>query len=262
MQKSSKKSWSRSRSTPDLAAPASAAGDGPPSRGGRGKEASQSPTSTPASEHGALLTVPLPFRYQLKLGKGYAIATFGGVALYFAAALIGNEWLYLLSAGLLIAPLIGAVYPLIVLSLVSVDVSAPKDVLIGEAATVSVKLKKKKAKNHFLSWLLPVRCLSLSVQVAKRGREGGADEVVMADSVLVRDLTDNSSFDFSTRSLQRGIYRLRQVDLECSFPFGLVGWVKSRLISGELGKLTVYPLIMPLAGNFLQHLEVCLAQPP
>jgi hypothetical protein len=200
-----------------------------------------------------VISIPVGFGFKVLLGSKCATAITAGVLLYFFAAFIGNEWLYLLASGFFVAPLLGTIFPLLMLLLIRADLSIPRELVVGEAAKFVVKLKRRGPRGLFAR-LLPVRCFELGVNVVRRGLDGNFSEVVAAEIIPVDSLFNESQFEFSTASLRRGIYQIREIFVISSFPFGIVSWKKTLRFEKSSSSMTVYPLVRAVAGNFLEHL--------
>lgn len=203
------------------------------------------------------VTLPIGFGLRLRLEKAFWLMALTSVLLYISAGEIGNEWLYLLCAGFMLAPVIGTIYPLFMLALVRVDVDMPKHVLYGEGAPFVIKLRSKS--NRFLEYVFSIRCLALAVSLLQRSSRQGEDQVVDIRQHVLDSLNHQAWFQFRTSILKRGVYRLKGVQLGSSFPFGITTWWRSIPIAKEAMPITVYPRIIPLAGNFMQHLNGIVA---
>lgn len=220
----------------------------------RSEDLSSPAVFAPARRRGWRL--PLGFGMRLYLESRFLIMLLVAVAIGIFGAICANEWLYFLASSFMCAGILGAILPLIILADIKVGYSLPREVLSSEDAAVILKLNRGRILGP-LAMFFPVKWLRLSVDVARRGKDGRTFEKILPpEPVLVETLDRERWFEFPTPLLSRGIYKLKGVELSTCFPLGVCWWARHiKVGEGDGVSITVYPRIHELAGNFLQHLR-------
>lgn len=205
-----------------------------------------------------VLRLPLAFGLRLILEMRFTTLLFIGFLIYLFGALVANEWIYLMASGFAVAAILGAIVPMLLLLDLTVDYSFPEEILSEEGASVIIRVRRKYMLGP-ISKLLPANWLRLTVDVARRGKDGTTYEKVLPpDPVLIESLGDEKWFEFPTPLLKRGIYLLKGVELSTCFPLGIVWWARRMSVRSKTKEnisITVYPRHYPISGNFLSHLK-------
>lgn len=259
MVNSSKKSWRPSPSQPNSQK----------SGGPRGKD-----YKTPTQKEGqaqrptAVVATERPFstggRYiKLPVGAGMSVLIEGrqiglivlSVVLYFFAAFVASEWIYLLSAAFLVSVVLGAIVPVLSLKGISADYSLPQELGSGESTAVKIYLKRVFPAGP-LSWMVPTRALRMTMSMVKRGVDGKPTSLTLSpEPCYIDNLKSEDWFSFPTPDLRRGVYFLESVQLSTCFPFGIVWWQRTISLKksalDEGATITVYPPVHAISGNFL-----------
>lgn len=165
------------------------------------------------------------------------------ICLYFIACNIGSGWIYLLSASLMAALLLGVSIPFAELLRISVSQHCPQTAVAGQQVLLQLKLKLKRLPflSHALEWLRVSYNFGSLVQ---------EKEPPFVSLVELMDV--NETISFRTPPLRRGIHKLGEVDISTCFPFGLAWWHRSFQTTSET--LTVYAKSLPVDGFFLYKL--------
>lgn len=206
------------------------------------------------------------FAFSLSFGKEYflhvtrrlLVCVFIAITCYWFAALVANEWLYLLSCGFIVASCLGVILPYLQLSQVTVEGLLPSEVVVSDSADCLISLKKVGTAG-FLSSLLPLHSIKLDAGLVRLTGEFRQPEMVLtAPDVLIDVATNEISFKYLTPALRRGIYRLEKIRLFSGFPFGLGYWTRTLDVSNDAQgnplQITVYPKSIPIHGTFLCRL--------
>ncbi len=193
-------------------------------------------------------------RLSVRFEPGFWITLALAAVLYVCAACEANEWLYLLSCGLTLTCILGATLPLLQVLMVRIKYSLDSDATAMEGTELSLIVSRRPSSLKPRSFWA-VRCLTVEPRLVRRGPPGYGGQVVTLPAVCLGVLADEDILRFALSVLRRGIYRCESVQVTSCFPFALVFW--SRCLTplcrgGE--SLTVYPAVVPLAGNFLADL--------
>ena len=187
------------------------------------------------------------WQWPLRLETRFVISATLSVVFYFIASNTGCGWVYLLSASLLAALLLGLVAPAVDIGLVDASVSAPSKLVAGQKLNVILTLTRRAG------WLsiLPVQWLRLSYEFDGCDKTNGTDSI---QPVLVESLHQKTSWMWTTAPLKRGVHHLGAVCLASCFPIGLAWW-RRRLPAPADDTISVYPKSVPIDGFFLYRLK-------
>lgn len=186
-------------------------------------------------------------RWELKLEARFLAAAALCFVFYFIASNTGCGWVYLLSASLLTAIILGLVAPAVQVGLVGSSLSAPPKLVAGQALKVMISLSRRA---RWLA-LLPVQWLRLSYEFDGCEKAAGAQP---NRPILVESLEKKTSWLWTTPPAKRGVHHLGAVCLASCFPIGLAWWSR-RLAAPEQETVTVYPKVVPVDGFFLYKLK-------
>jgi hypothetical protein len=186
------------------------------------------------------------------------------IIFYFVAALLANEWLYLLSSALFIACFLGTWLPFLMLSSMAVDCWLPDKGVAADDANISVLLRHAK----WLGWakhFVPLRAVRARVILARRGVSGYQPHQDLGEqSLLLPDVGIQTLITLAVPHLSRGLYKMSHVSVCSSFPFGLVWWTRkiipTRNEHSNTEAIVVYPRVWSMRGNFLQQIKGMLSQ--
>ncbi|HEY9786499.1 MAG TPA: DUF58 domain-containing protein, partial [Candidatus Obscuribacterales bacterium] len=123
-----------------------------------------------------------------------------------------------------------------------------------------IMLARKLGIGSF-GYLFPINFLRITVNVVRLGSAAAAP---LSKPLLLKAVPEKETFQLLAGPLRRGIYRVSSIVVFSCFPFGLA-WA-SREIQFKfdsppkddepLPETTVYPKVYPVAGSFLQKLNV------
>ena len=180
-----------------------------------------------------------------------------GIYLYFLAAFLANEWLYLLCAGLWAGAILGFILPILIVNSVVVDCWVQEKALASDKAEIAVSIHKTKLFGP-LGALLPIALLSARINLLRRSATGYVQiPAVSEQSVLLESIGRQAILKFTVPNLERGVYRVSHVEVMTSFPFGMAWWIRCIQPRPEVGgnKIVVYPRASSMTGNFLLQLQ-------
>ena len=191
------------------------------------------------------------------LGLKFAITVAFFFILYFFAGETGGEWVYLLTAALLAVVALGVGLPLLQILDTKAGVYVPGESVAGEKMAIEVLISHATLKGVWCR-IFPLRWLRLKVNM--RGQDGKIADSIIRPAV-VEMVSEAESVYIVSEPLKRGVYRFESLEAASCFPFNIVWWltkVSATLLQKSLakdnGELTVYPILMPLRGRFLQTL--------
>jgi hypothetical protein len=167
------------------------------------------------------------------------------ITFYFIAGNTGSGWIYLLSATLITAVIMGFILPVSQVCGVNLKQEAPRQLVAGEQATVMLTVGPR------WQWL-PIRWLRLSYKLKTREKPSGPDK-----TIAVSSLDGPAHITLNTEPLPRGLHQLGTVCVSSCFPIGLVWW--QRQFSPGYQTMTVYPQTAPVDGFFLYKLQPSMA---
>src|SRR4029453_194189 len=122
------------------------------------------------------------WHWPLRLETRFVISAALSVVFYFIASNTGCGWVYLLSASLLAALLLGVLAPAVDVRLVEASVSAPSKLVAGQKLNAMLTLTRRAG------WvsILPVQWLRLSYELDGCEKSNGADSI---QPILVESLS-------------------------------------------------------------------------
>lgn len=180
------------------------------------------------------------------------------ILLYLVAGFAGNDWLYLVISGFVAAIILGAIMPLLQVLDVKVDCALPCQFDATEDMYIKLKLSRRQIFGTLCNFL-PIAGIRGKVNVLRRTADGAKYALAFtAQPFVIDSLTEESWLRLPIPQLKRGIYKLDRLELLSCFPFGVTWWSRSIQFKDKSGKenagITVYPQVMPLAGNFLTRM--------
>jgi hypothetical protein len=181
------------------------------------------------------------------------------LGIYAVAAIMTNEWMYLLSASFITIIILGFFIPFIEVFDIDAEASMPEGLLASQTAELKIRLRKKFIFGP-LSALIPLRCLRIRINVVRRSVPGQPEEYVFPpEPLLVDGITDEVWLSFPSPNLRRGVYRLDSIELMSCYPFGLAWWKRTieskQDIHGRPLTITIRPKGVEVKGDFLNALE-------
>jgi uncharacterized protein (DUF58 family) len=259
MPKSSRKSWTSSKSQAKSTAI-------------RGGQSQNVPVDRSKNAAGNVVENTTPFAppkidIKLKLGKSFTlrvqtrllVALFVAGLLWVYAALVANEWIYLLASGFLAIALLGVIWPFLIISQIQVEANLPEEVENLEHADLEIRIKKDK-RLFLLSLLAPIKSLEIVTNLIRRGnRKRQAQKMLNQRPFYVANLQEQVLLTLATPELPRGIYGLDDLSISTWFPFGIACVARRHSLLKDIRRrplfLTVYPKTGSISGNFLLRLE-------
>jgi len=179
------------------------------------------------------------------------------LAFYIFAGETSGEWIYLLVAAILATLILGAILPFFQVLDISAAVAIPPEAVAGEKIIFEVQISHLIVPG-FLAKLFPLRALRVNMKFKD---QDGQTASHLVRPVVVDHVGDRQSFYFVSEPLRRGVYMFDALEVASCFPFTLVWWLSKlrppflpRNLSKREGELTVYPVLMPVRGRFLQTL--------
>lgn len=202
--------------------------------------------------------VPLGKYWEARIDPKWMTSILSSVVLYLLAALLGNEWLYLLSSAMLVAAILGAILPFVMLSAIAVDCWLPEKGVASDDAQISVMIRH-------IRWLgpakffVPISAVRARILLARRAIYGFQPHQDLGEQSILLDAGGQSTLlSLAVPHLERGIYKMSHVTVCSSFPFGLVWWTRKIVPSkatGHSDTIVVYPRVWSMRGNFLLHIK-------
>lgn len=213
----------------------------------------------PFGTGGKYLKIPVGRGYTLYFESRQVKFLMLSIILYFFAAFVASEWIYLLSAGFFVALFLGVLIPLLSLSGIKAAYTLPSEMGSAESTDIRIHLARNFPLAPF-SNCVPTRALRLTMSLVKRGADGKPSTVTLNPEPCYIDwLTQDDWYTFPTPSLRRGIYFLETIEISTCFPFGIAWWQRSISLKDSQNKenstVTVYPNVHPISGNFLYRLS-------
>jgi uncharacterized protein (DUF58 family) len=182
-----------------------------------------------------------------------AIAPVIAAFLYVFAALLANEWVYLLSIALFLSTALGFILPLLIINALTVKAQLPVNSVAGQDAVVRFLLRRRTG---FIHSILPIKLLRVQASLRRRVIASDNQESLLpAEATLIDSLNNELEISYLLKNLARGVYIIEQIELSSSFPFGLVWWTKICPTPAATSSLTVYPALHSISGNFLNELH-------
>ncbi|MBY0359254.1 MAG: DUF58 domain-containing protein [Candidatus Obscuribacterales bacterium] len=173
------------------------------------------------------------FRFSISTEFRFWIIMTIALVLYGIAASIGNGWIFLLTASLIVI-LIGAfVLPLLSLSNIALKQVCPPRITAGESCRTTI-IASPRYSFFAPQWLII-----------------GADEKASA-AIALESLAENQTLTFDCGPYKRSVRLQPTIKIECAFPFGLL-WLGHSFKSRQ--PLIVQPKVVKLDGRFLSSLR-------
>lgn len=188
----------------------------------------------------------------LVLEPRFFFALLVAFTLYIFGVETENEWIYLLSAGVTTAILLGIVYPLLQVLDVDASCSLPPDSVSQDRVNLKVHLTRRY-KLGLLSHIFPIKWLVVRLNLVRRG-----DKDSMLRPITVDFLANEAWVVAATPPLSRGVYNLQNIETYSCFPFGLAWWsrsFKTYKYTPDEATMTVYARTYPVDGSFLFRLR-------
>ncbi len=203
--------------------------------------------------------IPPGSTYKLEPETRFFICLLLAFSLYFIAASIGSGWIFLMAAGLLAALAAGLALPADMVAGVSVEASCPAQATAGESLKVNLTFKHPQGS----LWHAPVHWLLVSylpLNLRERTSAHPSRNTSNKDSLplpqqaplLIESLTNEETIVWHTAPLERGVYLAAEICLESAYPLG-IAWSKRKVCTEA--RITVYPKVVPIAGQFLYKLS-------
>lgn len=223
-----------------------------------------------ASEDEEVSGLEIPRLFTLNFGKTWRATVdpkllsslIASIVLYGLAAFLANEWLYLLACAMIIAVIIGAVSPLVLLKCVAVDCWVPEHGIASEESTISVLIRAAKWLGS-LKYLVPLNALRARIILARRCVTGFEPHRDLGEqAIFLSSAGQATTLSMSAPHLARGVYKMSHVTLCTSFPFGLVWWTR-KAVPKQAGigpdTIVVLPRVCSLRGTFLLQVRGILS---
>lgn len=172
--------------------------------------------------------------------------------LYLIANQLNNDWLYLITAGGVTAIVLGLILPLSQVMDIEAYCAVPPDHIAGDRLKVRVKLSRKSAKSK-LARYFPVKWIVVRTNLVGMREEDSVLRPITVDTVVSEAWVVAQS-----PPLERGVYRMEELETYSCFPFGLAWWsrnfdVGSAAVDNPV--VTVYARTSGVEGNFLYRLR-------
>lgn len=173
--------------------------------------------------------------------------------LYFMAVETGRDWLYLIASGGVAAILLSVILPLSQLLDLDTSCSIPPDAVAGDRLKVRVRLTRKSGKSKW-SKIFPIKWIVVRTKLV-----GLREEESILRPITVDTVVNEAWVVAQSPPLERGVYRLEELETYSCFPFGLAWWSKSYDVSEVANvsnpMVTVYARTIGIEGNFLWRLR-------
>lgn len=203
-------------------------------------------------------TLPLGSRIQMLVEWKCIICFAFGLALYAVAALLANEWLYLLATALMVATVLSLVLPVLIMNSLEVTAWTPERLMASESAEVLLTLTQRRFLGP-LALLLPLSGTRMRLILARRTAQGYLpDQTVSKQMVILDECGQHATIKMKMPNLERGVYKISHVDVMTCLPFGMTWCLRSiPIASSETthNTIVVFPKIYSLRGNFLLDLK-------
>ncbi len=179
------------------------------------------------------------------------------ILFYVMSAFVGNEWCYLIPAGILSVVLIGIFLPVIEVLTIDTSFSVVCSPLNPQAPEIRVSIRRKPIFQLF-SFMVPSGYLNARLLLQRRGWQGSQSApLVVPLPGMIESLNHGFDARLKVPALRRGVYELQNVEISSCFPFA-VAWC-SRLAKPAIDEarreITVYPQVVPVFGNFHSRLS-------
>jgi uncharacterized protein (DUF58 family) len=184
-----------------------------------------------------------------------AILIFG--LFYLFAGETSSEWIYLLTAAVFAVISLGVILPLFQIIDAKTSVFVPGEAYAGEKVALEVLISHAIVKGVWCR-VFPLRWLRLRINLAN---QSGKITEGLIHPAAVDYVGDAESVYVVSEPLKRGVYRFDSLEAASCFPFTMAWWLGKvsatllqKSLSKDNGQLTVYPILMPMRGRFLQTL--------
>jgi uncharacterized protein (DUF58 family) len=176
---------------------------------------------------------------------------------YTFAGETSSEWTYFLAASILAMLVLGLIYPFGQVLDAKASVFIPGEAVATEKLVFEILLSHAILRG-FLAKMFPLRCLRIKLNLTD---QDGKLALNLVRPAVVEYVGTAESAYLISEPLKRGVYRFDSLEAASCFPFTLAWWLTKvpatlllKSLSKEEGRLTVYPVIMPMRGRFLQTL--------
>jgi hypothetical protein len=207
--------------------------------------------------------IPIGSKWIVTLDMKALCAFTFSIVFYLMAAFLANEWLYLLSAGLLIACILGTLLPFIIIRSIAVDCWLPEHGVAADDANISILIRHHRLVG-WLKFFIPLRAMRARVILARQSISGFQPHRDLGEqSIILDDIGLQTLLVLSVPHLLRGVYKMSHVTVCTSYPFGLVWWTRKVIPSRKPGHdtdfIVVYPRVSSMRGNFLLQIKGMLS---
>jgi len=176
---------------------------------------------------------------------------------YIFAGETSSEWIYLLTAAVFAVISLGVILPLLQIVDAKTSVFVPGEAFAGEKVALEVLISHAIVKGVWCR-VFPLRWLRLRINLAN---QSGKVTEGLIHPAAVDYVGDAESVYIVSEPLKRGVYRFDSLEAASCFPFTMAWWLGKvsatllqKSLSKDNGQLTVYPILMPMRGRFLQTL--------
>ncbi len=179
------------------------------------------------------------------------------VLFYIFAGETSSEWIYLLTASVFAVVTLGVILPLLQIIDAKTSVFVPGEAFAGEKVALEVLISHAIVKGVWCR-VFPLRWLRLRINLAN---QSGKVTEGLIHPAAVDYVGDAESVYVVSEPLKRGVYTFDSLEAASCFPFTMAWWLGKvsatllqKSLSKDNGQLTVYPILMPMRGRFLQTL--------
>ncbi len=209
----------------------------------------QSYDSSVLEKQNFIVRLPFGSALHVKIAKEFFGCLVISFLLYWLAALVANEWLYLLSGGFLVGSCLGFILPFIQLAGLKPQGAMPHEIVVSESADCLLTLKRAPGW-AWLSSFLPLHSLRLTIELVRlSGMHREAEKILSPKPIVIDMPNDELVIHYVTPPLRRGIYRLQTLELSSGFPFGISLWtrkldVKKNSLGDNLQLLSIHSVYL------------------
>ncbi len=193
--------------------------------------------------------------FSLVVQKNFYYFLIAILLLYLFAAETGNDWLYLLTAGGFTTIAMSVILPFFQVFDVSVSVSLPHDLVVGDQLNVRIKLDRMLGSMKF-AHIFPVKWLVVRVDLKNIDSR---QKFSILEPVSIDTIINEEWIMAQNPSIERGVYEVQSIQTFCCFPFSLAWWSRSFDINSttvlDNKKLVVFPSSTGIPGSFLYRLR-------
>lgn len=163
---------------------------------------------------------------------------------YILASNIGSGWVLFLSAATICSCLLSVLIPALVLRSISLEIHAAETAVAGESIPLHVRIYLPEGLKFLAKFML------LNTVPTTKSRFANAEKTEA--KILIPALKDGMIIETSSAGLKRGIRQISPVQIESSYPFGLI-WTSAIYASKKT--IAVLPQTEPVEGSFLYRLS-------